>query len=165
MSADELNTLINEGWKLTSAMQSQSRKITAKGLTRVYKSFKPIKAILTEIVYATYGGPGLPNIVISETVDDAADALLYMAFSGADNCFPNAPNEENGIPGPVFGPQAIGNGISWPTINGGIDITLGFIIESSVLARAKGPLPAGYNPVPKFMTVILRMSLLGPSLR
>ena len=55
----------------------------------------------------------------------ASDVLLVGAFVGSKNCFPTAPN--NSISGGVnlgaYAPNALGNGISWPTADAGIDIT------------------------------------------
>jgi hypothetical protein len=113
----------------------------------------------------SYGGKDLPDKTFTETVDDAADVVLYIAFAGADNCFPHAPNIANGIAGPVFGNRSQGNDISWPVIYGGSDTELGFVIERSVLSRCQSNLPPGYDPDPKFIRVELRTNLLGPSLR
>jgi len=134
------------------------------GLTRVYKSFKPTKAILTEKVQVQWTNGTLGITTRSVNVPDASDLVLVQAFSGADNCFPNAPTEANGISGPTFANNSLGNGISWPTINGGIDMTVGFAVEDSVL-YAIDP-PAGYvQDDVTSIRVSLRFNLLGPSLR
>jgi hypothetical protein len=134
------------------------------GLTRVYKSFKPTKAILTEKVQVEWTNGTLGITTRSVNVSDASDLVLVQAFSGADNCFPNAPTEANGISGPTFANNSLGNGISWPTINGGIDMTVGFAVEDSVL-YAIDP-PAGYvQDDITSIRVSLRFNLLGPSLR
>ena len=135
------------------------------GLTRVYKSFKPTKAILTELILATYTPVSLPAVTIAIDVPDASDLVLVQAFSGADNCFPNAPNESNGISGQTFANNSLGNGISWPTINGGIDMSIGFAIEQSALYRGVN-LPSGYAQSDLTSLIVkLRFNLLGPSLR
>ncbi len=137
---------------------------TVSGLTRVYKAFKPEKAILTELVIATFTSDSLGTRTKSRSVDQAADLVMTSAFSGADNCFPNAPTENNGIAGPTFANNSLGNGISWPTINGGIDMTVAFAIEETV-KYAVDP-PSGYTDEDLVsLKVIVRFALLGPSLR
>ena len=135
---------------------------TYNGSTRVYKSFKPTKAILTELVtytfVATSGGAVTKT---SSAVPNAADLVLVQAFAGADNCFPNAPNESNGIAGPTFSFNSLGNGISWPTINGGIDMTVAFGIEESILYNVAPPTGSPLSTI----RVKIRLNLMGPSLR
>jgi hypothetical protein len=134
------------------------------GLTRVYKSFKPTKAILTEMVTTTFSNPSLGTRTQVASVTDASDLVLVQAFSGADNCFPNAPTESNGISGPTFANNSLGNGISWPTINGGIDMTVAFAVEESVVFRVTPP-PGYTTDDIQQIRVKLRFNLLGPSLR
>lgn len=134
------------------------------GLTRVYKSFKPEKVILTELVTVTYQNASLGAKSKSKQVDQSADLVLVSAFAGADNCFPNAPNEANGIPGSALSSVAYGNGISWPTINGGIDMTVAVAIEASVLNTFDAP--AGYTDEDIVSVVCkARLAIMGPSLR
>lgn len=134
------------------------------GLTRVYKSFKPTKAILTEMVTTTFQNASFGTATRVAAVSDASDLVLVQAFSGADNCFPNAPTEANGISGPTFANNSLGNGISWPTINGGIDMTVAFAVEQTVLYQVAPP--AGFT-VDDIISIVvkLRFNLLGPSLR
>jgi hypothetical protein len=134
------------------------------GLTRVYKSFKPTKAILTELVTVTFTNTTLGATTRVASVSDSADLVLVQAFSGADNCFPNAPTEANGIAGPTFANNSLGNGISWPTINGGIDMTVGFAVEQSVVFQVAPPTGYVTDDITSIM-VKLRFNLLGPSLR
>lgn len=141
---------------------------TFSGLTRVYKSFKPTKAILTELVTYTFTNPNAPTLTPAMSIANSADLVLVQAFSGADNCFPNAPTEGNGISGPTFSFNSLGNGISWPTINGGIDMTVAFAIEASVLNQIPVPAtPAGVlTPyVLASVNLKIRFNLMGPSLR
>lgn len=164
---DDLKALLDAGWRLTTICPTHPWRPVFGGYTRVYKSFKPTKAVLSEQVCATYGGNGLPAKEIIESVPDAADVVLLSAFSGADNCFPYAPSLDyhTGIAGPTFAPTSLGNGISWPTLNGGIDMSVSFGLERSVLCRARGVLPPGYDETPRHITVTIRLNLLGPSLR
>ncbi len=134
------------------------------GLTRVYKSFKPTKVILTQNVVFLFNNTTLGDARRAKNVQDASDLVLVTAFAGADNCFPNAPNESNGIPGPALSNVAYGNGISWPTINGGIDMSVGFAIEESLLYQIDPP--AGYVLEDLVsVTCKVRLAMMGPSLR
>lgn len=137
---------------------------TISGLTRVYKSFKPTKAILTELITTTFNTATLGTKVAVASVADAADLVLVQAFSGADNCFPNAPTESNGISGQTFANNSLGNGISWPTINGGIDMTIAFAVEQSALFQVTPPVGYTTDDIVS-VSVKLRFNLLGPSLR
>lgn len=161
----QIGILIATG-DLTPAQWTGSALPTFSGLTRVYKSFKPTKAILTELVTATFTKAANPDIVRAVSVQNAADLVLTQAFSGADNCFPNAPTEGSGISGPTFANNSLGNGISWPTINGGIDMTVAFAIEQSVLTQiypGSFGVPADY--VLAKVALKIRLNLMGPSLR
>jgi hypothetical protein len=156
------------GIKLTGTFTLQSWAGSTlpqiSGLTRVYKSFKPTKAILTELVTVTFSNTTLGATTRVASVGDAADLVLVQAFSGADNCFPNAPTEASGVPGPTFANNSLGNGISWPTINGGIDMTVGFAVEQSIVFQVAPP--AGYTSDDiTQVSVTARFALLGPSLR
>jgi hypothetical protein len=134
------------------------------GLTRVYKSFKPAKAILTQTIVVVFSTESLGSRTKAANVTDAADLILTSAFAGADNCFPNAPNESNGIHGPALANVAYGNGISWPTINGGIDLSVTFAIDQTVLYYIDPP--AGYTTDDILsVKVVSRLALMGPSLR
>jgi hypothetical protein len=137
---------------------------TISGMTRVYKSFKPTKAILTEKVITTFQNQSAGTVTRATSVSDSSDVVLVQAFSGADNCFPNAPTESNGMAGQVFANNSLGNGISWPTINGGIDMTVGFAVEQTALYAVLPP--AGYTQEDIISIVVqVRFGLLGPSLR
>jgi hypothetical protein len=140
-------------------------------VTRVYKSFKPNKAVVTETIrfdwtsnvpgslaFSTYVSPQTPN-----------DILMVSAFSGADNCFPNAPSAAAGINCSTFSFQSLGVGISWPTLNGGIDMTVGFFVRPSIFSFATGTLPTQIATASSLVlvkaNVTVDMTLLGPSLR
>jgi hypothetical protein len=153
-----VGTFTSGSWVAGAALPTMS------GLTRVYKSFKPTKAILTELVTTTFSTSALGASTVATNVPDASDLVLILAFSGADNCFPNAPTEASGIGGATFAYASLGNGISWPTINGGIDMTVSFSVEQSALYRVTPP--AGYTTASiTSVSVKLRFNLLGPSLR
>lgn len=150
----------------TFTLQSWSGSVLPQvsGLTRVYKSFKPTKAILTEMVTIVFENDTLGATTRVASVADSADLVLVQAFSGADNCFPNAPTESNGISGPTFANNSLGNGISWPTINGGIDMTVAFAVEQSVVFQVTPPTGYTSDDITS-IAVKLRFNLLGPSLR
>lgn len=148
----------------TAQSWSGSALPQVSGLSRVYKSFKPTKAIVTELVKVTFTNSTLGAKTKAMMVADSADLVLVQAFSGADNCFPNAPNEANGISGPTFSNVSLGNGISWPTINGGIDMSVAFAVEDTILYQVEPP--AGYTTDDITSVVVkVRFNLLGPSLR
>lgn len=148
----------------TPSAWSASTLPVVTGLTRVYKSFKPTKAILSEVIKVTFENNTLGATTRVTSVSDASDLVLTSAFSGADNCFPNAPTEGNGISGLAFANNSLGNGISWPTINGGIDMTVQFAVEEAVLYRIAPPTGYTVDDITD-VTVTVRFNLLGPSLR
>jgi hypothetical protein len=142
--------------------------VPVTAVTRVYKSFKPNKAVVNETVAFTWQPSSGDNFVTYVAVPIPSDILLVSAFSGADNCFPNAPSAETGINCSTFSANALGVGISWPTLNGGIDMTVGFLIRGSVLGYADSSLSAAQaatSPTLLTATVTIDMTLLGPSLR
>lgn len=152
-------TVANNAW-LSSSLPQFS------GTTRVYKSFKPTKAILTELVIAKFTSQAAGPQTRSIAVDAASDLVLVSAFSGADNCFPTAPNESTGISGPAFANNSLGNGISWPTINGGIDMVVTFAVEQTVqYVINAGQLGLPPDALLQTVNLTIRFNLLGPSLR
>lgn len=146
-----------------SAWDNSSSLPVVSGLTRVYKSFKPTKAIVTELLTLTFTNEN-STTKVSASVPDGSDLVLVSAFSGADNCFPNAPSESNGIAGVAFANNSLGNGISWPTINGGIDMSVQFAVEPTVLSRVAPPVGFTIQDLAAVF-VSVRFNLLGPSLR
>lgn len=137
-----------------------------------YVSFAPQHAECTEIVSATYGARGRPDVTLHETLTDGADIILTQAFMGKANCFPHAPDIAKGIPGPAL--SRIEN-LGWPQVIPGLPFSVAFAIERSILSRARGTcqhcgepsgrLPAGYNPIPKSIKVQVRLTLSGPVVR
>ena len=151
-----VGTFTPESWSGSALPQ-------VSGLTRVYKSFKPAKIILVESVTVLFQNT-LGSRTKAVNVQDAADLVMVSAFAGADNCFPNAPNEANGIPGPALSNVAYGNGISWPTINGGIDLSVAFAIEPTCLSQIDPPAGFTEDDIVS-VTCKVRLALMGPSLR
>lgn len=134
------------------------------GLTRVYQSFKPEKAIVDEDLLVTFDNTTLGSQTVSVSVADGGDLILVSAFAGSYNCFPTAPNQTTGLSGRALASNSLGNGISWPTINGGIDLSIGFAVKSTAVYRA--PVPSGYTQADiTSIQVLARLNLMGPSLR
>ena len=68
------------------------------------------------------------------------------------------------ISGSAFAFNALGNGISWPTINPGIDVSAGIAIEETVLYRVVPP--EGYTTDDlETVKVKVRVNIFGPQLR
>lgn len=141
------------------------------GSTRLYKDFKPTRAILTELVTATWSAEGLPDVEIHESVQDASDLVLFQAFAGAECCFPIS---DRGIAGSVFSPVSTGVCISWPVIRSGLDVNIVLAVEQSVLSRTRTnardessicTLSPEYGFLPKSVHVKARLNLIGPILR
>lgn len=134
------------------------------GRTRVYESFKPTKAIVTENILVTFETASLGAVTRAANVSDASDLILVSAFAGAKNCFPTAPDQDTGISGAAFANNSLGNGISWPTINGGIDMVVQFGVEQSVIYQITPPTGYTSDDITSIV-VTVRFNLLGPSLR
>lgn len=134
------------------------------GKSRAYQSFKPEKMIMTEVLIFTFVNASGDTVKVAATVADASDLVLVQAYSGNMNCFPNAPDDSNGISGSAFAYNALGNGISWPTINPGIDASVGVAVEESVLYRVVPP--DGYTSDElESVKVKVRVNIFGPQLR
>lgn len=164
---------LDEGWALEGLNVPQIATLPqVSGITRVYKGFRPQRCIVSEMVTATFSGKGLPDLVRHERVEDASDLVLVQCFAGAENCFPNAPTEANGICGAVFAASS-GIGISWPPFESGTDVAVAFAIEPTILTRASGRCGGcgqggrfeGYDVIPSSIKLKVRVNFLGPSLR
>lgn len=135
------------------------------GKSRAYQSFKPEKLIVTEIGIATFTNPSTGDAVkVAFSVPDASDLVIVQAFSGNMNCFPNAPDETSGVSGAAFAYNALGNGISWPTINPGIDVSASVGVEETVLYRATPPDGFTTDELTS-VKVKIRLNIFGPQLR
>lgn len=134
------------------------------GKSRAYQSFKPEKLIVTEILIATFTNASEETVKVAASVSDASDLVIVQAFSGNQNCFPNAPDETSGVSGAAFAYNALGNGISWPTINPGIDVSASVGVEETVLYRATPP--DGFTTDDLVSVKIkIRLNIFGPQLR
>ena len=134
------------------------------GQSRAYQSFKPEKMIMTEILIATYTNASDTTVKRAASVSDASDLVLVQAYAGNYNCFPNAPSETTGIAGAAFAYNAYGNGISWPTINPGIDVSAGVAVEETVLYRTTPPDGFTIDDLVS-VKVKIRINIFGPQLR
>jgi hypothetical protein len=131
----------------------------ASATVRVQTPFKPEKLIAS----ATFAGTTAAGAVYwQQAAGIASDVLLTGAFVGSKNCFPTAPSNNlvGGVNLGAYAPNGLGNGISWPTADAGIDITLNLLILPSFVSSytATAALTA-YTSASLFVT------LLGPSLR
>lgn len=152
------------GTILSTAFTGTTILPTVTGATRLFQSFKPEKAIASELLIATWTNDSDVSVTTATSVTDIGDLVLIQAYSGSINCFPNAPNEENGIPGCAFARDSLGNGISWPTLNTGVDMNVSWAVESSILYRMDPP--TGYVQADLVsVAVTVRLALFGPSLR
>lgn len=152
------------GTILSTAFDNTDILPTVTGATRLFQSFKPEKAIASEVLIGTYTNGSDVTAKSATAVVDLGDIVLVQAYSGSLNCFPNAPNESNGIPGTAFRADSLGNGISWPTLNTGVDMSITWAVEESVLYRLTPP--TGYTQADLVsVKVIIRLALFGPSLR
>ena len=64
--------------------------------------------------------------------DDTVCKRMLLAVTGALEAVADlieAPRARTDKSGPTFANNSLGNGISWPTINGGIDMTVAFAVE------------------------------------
>lgn len=153
-----------QGTFTPAAWVSGANYPTVNGLTRVYQSFKPAKAIVDEDLIVTFTNDSLGATTVAVTVSDGGDLILIQAFAGAYNCFPTAPNQSTGLSGRALASNSLGNGISWPTINGGIDLNITFAIKQTAIYRATPP--SGYTTADiSSIQVLARLNFMGPSLR
>lgn len=134
------------------------------GKSRAYQSFKPEKLIVTEILIATFTNASDETVKVAASVSDASDLVIVQAFSGNQNCFPNAPDETSGVSGAAFAYNALGNGISWPTINPGIDVSASVGVEETVLYRCTPPDGFTTDDLVS-VKVKIRLNIFGPQLR
>ena len=157
--------IVAQGTFLASAWDSGNTSLpTVSGRTRVYQSFKPQKAIADEQLLITFRNASLGDTTIAADVADAGDLLLITVFAGNKNCFPTAPDQSTGISGRSLSAQSLGNGVSWPTINGGIDMSVTWGVRKTAAYRAAPP--AGYTSADIYsVEVITTLNLFGEQLR
>ena len=125
----------------------------------VYVGFFPNKVHTIEWATAIFSGKNLPDVEITIHVPNADDLLLLSAFAGANNCFPNAPCKNTGIPCAALNSTEI----SWPSVFSGKKTLITLSVDQSVLSRFTAP--PGYNPIPSKLTITAHISLFGKELR
>lgn len=112
------------------------------GNTRAFVSIKPQKLILDEDLLFTWtNSTGTVTTVAS--VDNAGDLLLVSAYVGNKNVFATAPTQATGFSGRALSNVALGNGVSWPTVNPGIDVVVTLAIKPT--AQYRSAPPSGYT--------------------
>ena len=151
------------GKTILSVTPIAGRMPTAFGSETGYISFKPHRIVLIATAEATYTGKNLEDKKVYVELSQANHVMLTGAFSGSLNTFPNAPRSGYGVHGPVFGTQAIGVGLAWPTVNAGIPVSASFEVLESVLGCFVAP--EGYDKTPRTITVKILMAMFGPQLR
>lgn len=111
---------------------------TVNGNTRAFVSIKPQKLILDEdLIFTWTNSSGSATTVAS--VDNAGDLLLTSAYVGNKNVFATAPTQGTGFSGRALSNVALGNGVSWPTVNPGIDVTVTIAVKSTAQYRSAPP--------------------------
>ena len=137
--------------------------VEAAGSSTVYTSFKPNRIVLTQMVTAIFDTGHSHAASVGESAT-ASDLLVVGAYSGSLNTFPNAPSAQTGIHGPAIAANAFGVGISWPTVNAGIPVSVNVQVLQTALYRA--PVPTGFSMsdlVGVYVDVFFAM--FGPQLR
>ena len=111
---------------------------TVSGRVRVYQSFTPMRVVADEQLIITFKNDK-SEAKVAVDAEGAGDLMLISVFAGNRNYFPTAPDQSMGISGRCLAPQSLGNRVSWPTINGGIDLSVTWAITASALHRAAPP--------------------------
>ena len=139
------------------------QNVPLSGQSVVYTSFKPNRVVVNELLMVSYLNGSTPGTVVA-SVPDGSDLLLSGAFSGSINVFPNAPNAATAINCAALQAQAFGVGISWPTVNPGIPVSINLLLLNSALFRATLPSGVSVTDITS-ITVNVYFSMFGPQLR
>lgn len=136
---------------------------TINGSTRAFVSIKPQKLILDEDLLFTWtNSSGTTTTVAS--VDNAGDLLLVSAYVGNKNVFATAPTQATGFSGRALSNVALGNGVSWPTVNPGIDVVVTLSVKPT--AQYRSAPPSGYTQSDLVsVQVIAQLNVFGEQLR
>ncbi len=136
---------------------------TVPGSTRAFVSIKPQKLILDEdLIFTWENSTGATRTAAS--VDNAADLMLVSAFVGNKNVFATAPTQSTGFSGRALSNVALGNGISWPTVNPGIDVVVTLGIKPT--AQYRSAPPSGYTQADLVsIELIANLNIFGEQLR
>jgi hypothetical protein len=143
---------------------------------RLHQSVQPLRLVVTEYVSMHYAACDREQheFHMRECVDKADDLVLNSMFFGAQNVFPSAPSKDTGIPCACLQPDSLG-GLMFPKIISGCDVHASFLIEPTVLGRARGNclhcnkdggwIPSGYGRDPVNVKVKVRMSIFAAVIR
>lgn len=136
---------------------------TVNGNTRAFVSIKPQKLILDEdLIFTWTNSSGTVTTVAS--VDNAGDLLLISAYVGNKNVFATAPTQGTGFSGRALSNVALGNGVSWPTVNPGIDVVITLGVKPT--AQYRSAPPSGYAQTDLVSVQILaQLNVFGEQLR
>lgn len=148
---------------LLAAQFSNTIYPTITGNTRAYVSIKPQKLIIDEdLIFTWTNSSGTVTTVAS--VDTAGDLILTSAYVGNKNVFATAPTQQTGFSGRALSNVALGNGVSWPTVNPGIDVVVTLAVKPTGQYRSAPP--SGYvqaNLVS--VQVLAQVNVFGEQLR
>jgi len=159
----QLGIVINSTITLAAPTPATWQNVALSGASTVYSSFKPARVVVNEILAVTLTNSASGTTTVVADVTNASDLLLVGGFSGSINVFPNAPSAATGINCAALQANAFGVGISWPTVNPGIPVTVNLLLMSSALFRA---IPTGYVVTDiTQIAVTVYFSLFGGQLR
>lgn len=133
------------------------------GNTRAFVSIKPQKLILDEdLIFTWTNSSGTTTTVAS--VDNAGDLVLISAYVGNKNVFATAPTQATGFSGRALSNVALGNGVSWPTVNPGIDVVVTVGVKPT--AQYRSAPPDGYTQSDLVsVQLIAQLNIFGEQLR
>lgn len=136
---------------------------TVSGNTRAFVSIKPQKLILDEdLIFNWENSSGTATTVAS--VDNAGDLVLISAYVGNKNVFATAPTQGTGFSGRALSNVALGNGVSWPTVNPGIDVTVTVGVKTT--AQYRSAPPSGFSQADLVsVQLICQLNVFGEQLR
>lgn len=142
---------------------SNTQYPTVNGNTRAFVSIKPQKLIIDEdLIFTWSNSSGTTTTVAS--IDNAGDLLLISAYVGNKNVFATAPTQGTGFSGRALSNVALGNGVSWPTVNPGIDVTVTVAVKPT--AQYRSAAPAGYSQADLVsVELVCQLNIFGEQLR
>lgn len=132
-----------------------------QGVARLYASFKPEKAIVSETLVATFDGP-LGQTSRAATVADNGDVTMTSLWCGASNLIAGGIKGSGLSP---LSPNSSGNlGGLLPDVPAGLDITAAFEVDASALRQVDPPPGYSYDDLVS-LKVQVRLNLIGSVLR
>lgn len=151
-----LNVAVTLGYNIASF---PAAGVPVSAQVRVQTPFKPEKLTATAS-FAIGSAASTVTGYAQQQGAIASDVLLTGAFVGSKNCFPTAPTNTvaGGVSLGAYPANGLGNGISWPTADAGIDISVNLLVLPSCLSL----LVSGATYI---VSGTIFITLLGPSLR